>query len=429
MRNRMFWKSWLAIALLCAAAHGAPAHAMQAAERQQIADSQLDALDELLARNPDDFAGLSVDHDTQRVTIRVVASRDRNSIEHLLATLPLDPEQPDDARWTLVLKPVLRSTRSLEEVQSQVMTREPWAKLVKPVLAQIHIDVERNVVAVGVTRITPELQQAAQRTFGPVVELYVTERHTAFTRALPSANGAVSGGAIIRMSDGNHCASGWPVRFNGGGWTGFTTAGHCVVNVGTMSAVSDEANTYLGSTVAYQLSSFGANNLGMSWAQDTDAAVFSDINFTSPLSDEPRVYVGGPDGSVRGYIVGSRNVRVGDRVCFSGPFTGENCTAVVQSVNATAVIYVGGLIGFPITGLIEARSSDGSSIAQPGDSGAPVYIKSSIGFNTVVTAVGSIEAGPDHAPTSVAMFVPISRVIPSGASLWTATCSLFSCTF
>lgn len=426
MRNRMSTSIRFATAVLA----GLIAGGAVAGERMQIADSRLDELDELLARNPDDFAGLSVDHETQHVTIRVVEGRDRNSIQHLLATLPPDPaEESDTPQWTVVLKPVPRSARSLEAVQSQVMTREPCARLVKPVLAQIHIDVERNVVAVGVTRITPELQRAALRTFGPAVELYVTERHTAFTRAWPSANGAMTGGAIIRMSDGNHCASGWPVRFNGGGWTGFTTAGHCVVNVGAMTAVSDEANTYLGSTVAYHLSGSGTNNLGMSWTQDTDAAVFSDINFSSPLSSEPRVYVGGADSNTRSYVVGSRNVRVGDRVCFGGPFTGENCTAVVQSVNATAVIYVGGLIGFPITGLIEARSSDGSSIAQPGDSGAPVYIKGAIGFNTVVTAVGAIEAGPEHAPASVAMFVPISKVIPTGASLWTATCSLFSCTF
>lgn len=397
-------------------------NAASAAERWHIADSRLDALDALLTQHAGVFAGLSVDPDAQQVIVRI-ARPDAAQLTGLLGTLPDGAGAADEPQWAVQFKPVRRSMQSLDAIRERVMTQEPWASLVQPVLAQIHVDIQRNVVAVGVTAITPELQQAAEDSFGAAVELYETQRHSVFARAAPAASGALSGGAIIKMADGNHCASGWPVRFDIGTWTGFTTAGHCVVNAGLLTSVSDDSSTYLGSSVAYRVANFSASNLGASWRQDSDAGVVSDFAFIGSVPVEPKVHVGGAGSNTRAFVVGSRAARVGDRVCFSGPYTGENCSAEIQSLEATAIMVIGGGVALAINGLIEARSIDGSNIAQPGDSGGPVYMKRSIGSNTVVEAVGSIEGGPVHALTPTALFVPIAKVIPNGTSLWTARCA------
>ena len=401
-----------------------------AAERWLVADSSLDALDALLDTHVDDFGGFSVDPRTQRVVVRVVADRDRAYIDQLLADLPSKSAVADEPQWSMVLQPVARSTRTLQHVRSQVVAREPWINELKPVFAQVHIDVERNVVAVGVTAITPQLQRAAQRAFGSSVELYVTERYRFLSRLMPSTTGSLAGGSLIRMPSGRHCTSGFAVRMNGTALKGFTTAGHCVMDQGMRAKIGDVAGGYLGDSLAHRVGHVAVGSAA-TWPAPTDAAVVLEGTMAGGMPAEPRVYVGDLHSTERRYVVGSRGTYVGQSVCFNGAKTGENCNVVVVAEDVISEVTVGqgeAAEVLLVPGLIEARSADGSSIAQPGDSGGPVYVKEQRGAMTVIHAVGAIEAGPVPKPSPVAVFVPMDRVVPIGYSLWTANCSLTSCT-
>ena len=414
-----------------------------AADRWQIADSKLDALDELLAQHPDEFGGLTVDPKTQRVLVRVIANEDRALVRQWLRDLPRDAASADDPQWTIVLKPVVRSTRRLETIRAALMEQEPWATLIKPVFAQIHVDISRNVVALGLTSITPELHTAVRNAFGSAVELYITEPMRYFSRLVASEGGTLAGGASIFLPIPGttvkaRCSSGWPIKGSiamTSLWKGFTTAGHCAteVGIGQPADILDINGVYLGSLIGLRAASYSITSLGVNWSQDTDALVFFDFNLTGPVRAEPRVYIGNSSSNSRRYVVGSRTVRQGDSVCMSGGLTGENCNATVSSVNVTQQVLIGSsgfVVGFPVSGVYQATSTNGSTIAQPGDSGGPVYIKRLLGGQYVIYAVGSIEGGT----TTVTTFMPLNKVIPNNYALWTASCSVnifgsLSCTF
>jgi len=422
MRNTIAMRA-MGLALACVVATGAS----NAAE-PTIADSQLDTFEAMLDAHPDHFAGLTVDPERRQIVVRRVGAYNAKQMRDMLAKAKLHPAAEDDRLWSVVTTPVTRSSRNLNALRKQLLTVEPFASLLRPVLARFHIDVERNVVAVGVTAIGDELFDESKRVFGDAVELYIAEHLRPFSRTNWINTGFVAAGTriIVQTSLGaGPCTSGFSVRPNDtSSIRGFLTAGHCLFSVQNFSAVTDSAGNFIAPSFVWHWGDFFTPGFSSSlWTPGSDAALLVDRLPGQTFIAHPSVYT---TNTFRRFVVGTRSPRVGDVVCFSGALTGENCTARIRSVGLSAVDTFPS--DFPvfalITDLVEAESTNGTNIAQPGDSGGPVYVRTSIGFNTVVRAVGAIQGGPVKAPTTVAFFQPMSKVMPSGWRVWAANCTL-----
>lgn len=263
----------------------------------------------------------------------------------------------------------------------------------------------------------------------------------AYSRQHATVEQNLSAGAYLMRADGSFCTSGFPVVDDFTGMRAYTTAGHCgnagadnsheSNNSSTILNMTDANGGYLGHLLAYRWGFVESKGLEISWSQETDAALVVDILEDGGIKPVPYIYVGGSNSAVRQYIHDYRDPQLGDSVCFGGAATGENCNGVVTRVNVATTIYDATGVGMPMTGLVEVRSWDGSVLAQPGDSGGPVYVKESIGLNQVITGVGAIEGGISEAPSSTAYFLPVSHIVPEGWSLIKADCSwswfVYSC--
>jgi len=137
--------------------------------------------------------------------------------------------------------------------------------LLTPVLASHHIDVERNVVAIGVTGVSPELVAEAQKQFGGDVEFFVRKRGKALSRIDSSVD--VSAGARLRIRLGGRgidgkpntvrasCTSGFAVRsISDHSLHGVLTAGHCFIFIHSEwpGDVADGNNRFIGAGAAWQ---------------------------------------------------------------------------------------------------------------------------------------------------------------------------------
>lgn len=396
--------------------------------RWPIADSQLPGLQQWLTQYPQYFAGLSVDSANAEVTVRYAEHQDLATTQHLLdhfprvdnASEPLSSQQ----EWHIALQPVARSRADLEAIQQQLMTREPLASLLQPLVSQWSIDVVHNAVNVGVVRLRQSLLEDVQRAFGDAVTLVERPRLRRYSRTVAADDGTLSGGAQIYRPSGTRCSSGFPVELDGS-LRGFTTAGHCALNQPDYPTITNTDEKYLGNLLSFHWGFAENQGFGIVWSQETDASLIFDYLFSGQAQPVPKVYVGGTNSNTRRYIRGYREPLLGETVCFSGALSGENCRAVITNTDVSAVFYIDGGIGMLLSGLVEASSWDGSVIARPGDSGGPVYVKENIGWNQVVTGVGAIEGGPSSEPSSTAYLVPISKVAPDGWELVAASCDWY----
>lgn len=253
----------------------------------------------------------------------------------------------------------------------------------------------------------------------------------AYSRHNAADDQALSAGSFIRRSDGSSCTSGFPVMENSSQMLAYTTAGHCAGDDQDLVRITDAKGSYLGHLLAYRWGFVEFMGFGVSWPQETDAALVVDYVGEENTQPVPYIYVGDSTSVVRQYIHDYRDPLLGEAVCFGGAVTGENCRGVVTRVDVSKVVYDTAGVGMLLQGLIEVQSWDGSVLAQPGDSGGPVYVKESIGLNEVITGIGAIEGGIGAGSSTTAYFLPVSRIVPTGWSLVRADCSrswfVYSC--
>ena len=397
---------------------------VSAAYRWSIADSQLPALQQWLKQSPDYFAGLSVNSETSAVLVRYAQHQDLGTIQTMLDNFPHVTAPSAGKNWHIALRPVARSRTQLQTIQQQLMVDPVIADVLQPLVSQWSIDVISNTVQLGVVKTSEALQRQIYAAFADAVTVVERPRLQRYSRTVAAADGTLSGGAQIYRPSGTRCSSGFPVELDNN-LRGFTTAGHCALNQPTYPIITNVNEKYLGNLLSYRWGFAEGQGFGIVWNEDTDSSLIFDYLFSGQARPVPQVYIGDPNSSTRRYIHGYREPLLGETVCFSGALSGENCRAVITNTDVSAVFYIDGGVGMAMSGLVEASSWDNSIIAQPGDSGAPVYVKENIGWNQVVTGIGAIEGGPSSEPSSTAYLIPINKVAPAGWQLVAAECSWY----
>lgn len=176
------------------------------------------------------------------------------------------------------------------------------------------------------------------------------------------------GARWYNMSSGKQCTTGFGVLSGTG--TLMLTAGHCgnnlhAVRIGTLSPLA---------TIT----------------ADVDTRDTLMITPPSGGTYQGRIYVGGPASSASLKVIGSAVDYVGNWVCTSGSFSGEQCGARIKAVNTS----LSGV--FPLT----SAAATGRCLALAGDSGAPVFHRGVSSSPSILGAVGhgTVSAGGPSTP-------------------------------
>jgi hypothetical protein len=279
--------------------------------------------------------------------------------------------------------------RELESVRTQIDVSEPWATLAGPDPIEWYVDVEHNVVAVGVVRITPELTAAAVRTFGPLVALFATTHTAPYFSSRQDDFEPWVAGSRISSPNTNGCTTGYVIRNVFTNQTGLVTAGHCARLGDTVFNNGDPIGTVLYRTYT--------NN-------GPDFAMIGGQTY------EPWAYTGPWNSQTGEAIRGAHQAIIGDLLCFDGSYTGENCSARVDAQNLCLRLNT----GITTCGLNRAKSTNNTRLGQNGDSGGPVY-----GINGGIKMSGIIITGSSDGLTGYFqnVLVPGGPFVPPGWQL------------
>src|SRR5262249_26806238 len=106
------------------------------------------------------FGGVSIDQTRKVLTIRHAK----------LAEAPPDlvtaGNFAKERGLDLELVEVDHSLDELEELHGELATNSDWQRLASAVMSEWYVDIKRNIVAVGVTQLTPALEATARSLFG-----------------------------------------------------------------------------------------------------------------------------------------------------------------------------------------------------------------------------------------------------------------------
>jgi hypothetical protein len=316
-----------------------------------VEQSRTDELVELVSANPTTFAGIVFDEASRVATIRYpTASGLRPARERLagLTTQGATRGVGAERAWRLAWAPVAHSQAELVALKDRLTWNTSERRTIDPWLSEWYVDVAPNVVAVGVTEVTPAVREAASRTFGGLVELHVAPRPDRYSNRYDDVEPWSAGTNLI--APWHLCSSGFIIRKRSDRREKrMVTAGHCV-------AQGDQVtnNGRLVGTVMFR--SRSENGL--------------DVAFVNGSTYRPWMYTGPARSSfAQGADVrGTRLPAEGLIFCTNGARTGENCAAKVEHENL-CVKFTDGVTTCSLTMM---RSVDGTVISQQGDSGGPV---------------------------------------------------------
>ncbi|MEQ4302472.1 hypothetical protein ABNF97_13935 [Plantactinospora sp. B6F1] len=312
-----------------------------AAEEMAVDESRIDALARSVAQERATFAGMSIDDDGT-IVVRYAGSAGRAAARARLAA-HTGVTAGGGKRSKVRLVEVARSTEQLDAVREQIKTDTT----LKPVISRYSMDVERNVVSVGVTEITPQVARAVRDRFGARVELHVAARAQRLGRTNDTQ--PWDGGILIHSSLGGGCTGGYVVRslsvFNP--VRQLVTAGHC----GPTGTVWRNGNTPVGTTAHSEWTDHGY-----------DYARIGGSAYTA------RTYTGSVNSNTTEAIGGSDLPILGKRYCTNGAVTGEVCWGTVIDRDACAVFRD----GVTTCHLDALRPDNRKVMATEGDSGGAV---------------------------------------------------------
>lgn len=100
-----------------------------------------------------------------------------------------------------------------------------------------------------------------------------------------------------------------------------------------------------------------------------DTVLLAQPGQVSPQPYLGRVWMGGEHDTTAKRVKGPSRSEIGNYVCASGAYSGERCWARVSAVNVWHDVSLG-LDNFP---MVQADSLGQYAIAQPGDSGGPMF--------------------------------------------------------
>jgi hypothetical protein len=190
-----------------------------------------------------------------------------------------------------------------------------------------------------------------------------------------------NGGDFISNDNGKFCSSGIPVH--NGANTYIMTAAHCFTNGTNIHNQGEGPN-----------GTFGTNNpMGSISNRDiTDGG--TDVELQK-VSSSDLLWTGGEGVDDRAIISGKTANVDGDQVCVDGAYEFEVCGAVIQHLGVCATEDNGRVACH----LAEAKRSDSTVVAGPGDSGGPLFEFSGSNLQVVGTVVGAY--GDSHPCTTV----------------------------
>jgi hypothetical protein len=386
-----------------------PIHAAAAGEVEAAGSSEMTTtrIQQYVDHHRSEFGGIYVDSDTHTIHVNVTSTVKPESQRAILdmsgGLSPTEPAAPDGKNpWKLELRHVKYSTAELQQVASQIATRQPWVTLFSNTIAWSGIDQRNNVVTVALTAVTQDLRQRVGQAFGDRIALITGERLTfapkvtklqgpAQVKPVQPRNKAdadaiapMRGDTVqvapspSRLLDGQPYYGGARIyRLEASGDEVFIiqctvafaysgpamqTAGHCSPSGGTYWA---QGYWDQGENTIYQTGNMG-RVFAVEWGDNVpDGALMNGSTYSASVWTQLQAVQ-----TVRGTSFPAQ----GQGVCFDGSFTNENCSGVIDTVGGCADIYDPSDDSFThVCGLDFAHSANNSRMCQPGDSGGPVY--------------------------------------------------------
>jgi len=346
-----------------------------------LTDDGMAQVAQLMSSQPTDFAGGSVDEATHTITIHVadaghaglamVSPRLRGAVAAVQKSQK--PTTHNAQPWTVKYVSEKHSTADLQQIESQIPTREPFATAVKSSLSSFGLDPSVNKVRVGVISITPEIQAAAKATYGNDVVLEQTPRMEKQDRINDSA--PYLGGDRITADNYVSCTAGIEYISSSYSVPQMLTAGHCFWDAygeKWYQGTAPNSNKYMGFEgwwVAPNALSHGAYTCFTIAQCGDDVGLITNGSSNPPFGPQIWTNYGFASATATGANY------VGKAVCSDGSVTGENCSGVISSVNTYLCDKTRNSDGACLeytTHVDKVTSSNGSKMSQGGDSGSPV---------------------------------------------------------
>lgn len=347
-----------AVALVAGAALAAtPAAQAAAVEPATVAVSQIQNLNTTVRADTGSYAGLWIDDKTN--TVYVSTTKASVSTATVAA---MEPRALTSApAMKLAVVHAKYDFAQLQGFAAKVHNNKRLqnaAKASHALLSEWYPDPLTDKLVIGFTKVTAAERAAVSAQFGVTARVITAP---VFTSAVGKPGQAATsprtihpnsrtadtypwyGGDEVNGPDGA-CTSGYD-------WDGnsMTTAGHC----GNATFTNNGAE--VGKTYTIQ---WGNGRI--------------DLQRLTGSTYLPYIWAGS-GGNVPEPVSGSGGVAIGGKYCTGGVVTVQNCSAVVSAIDICALIAT---TNQPLTNvcyLDQASSSNSTEIAQPGDSGGPVY--------------------------------------------------------
>jgi hypothetical protein len=337
-----------------------------------VDQARVDELVSLADADPATFGGVSLNEASGTVTVRYANGQGQAAARSRLGGVASLSATRGAGRWRVDLVPVRHSVAKLDDVRQKMADAPAW----RPVMSEWYVDITRNVVAVGVTSLSPKLTAAAQAEFGDLVRLYEAARPS---RASRTDDWAPWGGGIRINSGGFGCTSGFAIEVPGTPASRkMLTAGHCFALGATVTNNGEVVGTVSSRTLAQN-------------GKDVETINGNFMGWT---------YKGPPTSEYGDTIQGAKASVVGQTFCTNGATSGEVCSGTVNAKNICVTFSDG------ITTCQLDRLGGNVTLVRSGDSGGNIFAYDAAGLK-----VGGIIIGGSG---GTVYFHPASAVVPMG---------------
>jgi hypothetical protein len=262
----------------------------------------------------------------------------------------------------------------LEDLRSKVRTAQPWATDVGPSLLSWYIDQKAQKLVIGLDHLTSTFVSDAQKAFGDLAQLTIAGRVTLLDNRLFDPQPYKGSDRLI--GPGGSCTAGFPVVRTATGTYGWLTAGHCWREGDVVKQGDDALTTGTVGTVSGRI--YGNYDIDVEFIDRTAVgSSLSPLIWYGPTSP--------PLGTLAVHGAGTSFLGMG--ICADGSYTGENCSGVVDATdgcypNSDNIV---------MCHLDRVHSSNGTMLAQLGDSGGPVEAHDAQNGVTVYGTISAID--------------------------------------